>query len=65
MYMNVVITAVVTIITQAQTLLFLIQPNKQTLIIARRKVKVQARVHQRSAAVRTIEKIARVLRLSF
>jgi hypothetical protein len=65
MYMNVVITAVVTIITQAQTLLFLIQPNKQTLIIARRKVKVQARVHQRSAAVRTIEHIARVLRLSF
>lgn len=44
--------------------LFLVQPNKQALVITSLKVQIQTRVHQRLATVRPIERIARIPRIA-
>jgi hypothetical protein len=46
------------------TFLLLPQPNQQTLIIPRSEIQIQARVHQRLAAISPIESIARVPRVA-
>jgi hypothetical protein len=58
------ISSIVAITLVSSSSSLLPQPNQHTLIIPRLKIQIQARVHQRLAAISAIESIARVPRVA-